>query len=38
MPIVDILEQNCSLYGNETALVEINPQVTENRRVEGILY
>ncbi len=33
MPIVDILEQNCSLYGNETALVEINPQVTENRRV-----
>ncbi|MBR5733731.1 MAG: acyl--CoA ligase, partial [Lachnospiraceae bacterium] len=33
MPIVDILEQNCSLYGNETALVEINPQVTETRRV-----
>ena len=33
MPITDILERNCELYGNETALVEINPEVTDNRRV-----
>lgn len=33
MPITDILDKNCELYGNETALVEINPEVTDNRRV-----
>ena len=33
MPIVDILDKNCELYGNEVALVEINPEVTEKRRV-----
>ena len=33
MPITDILDKNCELYGNETALIEINPEVTDNRRV-----
>ncbi|MCL2136440.1 MAG: acyl--CoA ligase [Coriobacteriia bacterium] len=33
MPITEILEQNVELYGNETALVEINPEITERRRV-----
>ena len=31
MPITDILEQNARLYGNETALVEINPQELEKQ-------
>ena len=26
MPITDILEQNCRLYGNDVCLVEINPE------------
>ncbi len=33
MPITHILEQNCKLYGDEICLVEINPEVTETRRV-----
>jgi len=33
MPITEILEQNVRLYGTETALVEINPDRPENRRV-----
>ncbi len=33
MPITDILERNCLLYGNETCLVEINPEMKENRRI-----
>jgi len=33
MPITDLLERNSKLYGNETALVEINPEVTEPQRV-----
>lgn len=33
MPITDILERNCLLYGNETCLVEINPEMHENRRI-----
>lgn len=33
MPITDILERNCRLYGNETCLVEINPEMTETRRI-----
>ena len=32
MPITDILEQNAALYGNDTALVELNPSVIEPRR------
>ena len=33
MPITDLLERNSKLYGNEVALVEIDPQVTEMQRV-----
>ena len=31
MPITEILEKNAALYGNDTALVEINPQELEKR-------
>ncbi len=27
MPITDILERNCKLYGNDICLVEINPEI-----------
>ena len=33
MPITEILKQNAKLYGPEIALVEINPEVREDRRV-----
>ena len=33
MPITDLLEKNRKLYGNDIALVEINPQLTEEQRV-----
>ena len=33
MPITDLLERNSKLYGDEVALVEINPEVTEPARV-----
>jgi acyl-CoA synthetase (AMP-forming)/AMP-acid ligase II len=33
MPITDLLEKNCRLYGDEICLVEINPEVKETRRV-----
>jgi len=33
MPITELLEQNCKMYGEDIALVEINPEVTEKRRV-----
>ncbi len=33
MPITDFLEQNAKKYPNETALIEINPEIKENRRV-----
>ncbi len=33
MPITDLLERNSKLYGEETALVEINPEVTEAPKV-----
>ncbi len=33
MPITEFLENNAKLYGEETALVEINPEVREVRRV-----
>ena len=29
MPITDILEKNCRLYGDDVALVEINPEMPE---------
>ena len=33
MPITDLLERNHKLYGGETALVEINPEIQEKHRV-----
>jgi len=33
MPITNILEKNCEMYGNEICLVEINPQLPETRRI-----
>ncbi|MBP5159182.1 MAG: AMP-binding protein, partial [Lachnospiraceae bacterium] len=33
MPITDILNKNCELYGDEVALIEINPEVRERKRV-----
>lgn len=33
MPITDVLERNCKLYGDDVCLVEINPEVKEVRRV-----
>ncbi len=33
MPITDILEKNCRLYGEDVCLVEINPEMPETRRV-----
>lgn len=33
MPITDLLERNSKLYGDEVALVEINPEVQETQRV-----
>ncbi|MBS1441524.1 MAG: acyl--CoA ligase [Dorea sp.] len=32
MPITDILEKNCRLYGDYVALVEINPEMPETKR------
>ena len=29
MPITELLERNANLYGDEVALVEINPQIPE---------
>lgn len=33
MPVIDFLERNVKLYGNEVALVELNPEVKETRRM-----
>ena len=33
MPVIDFLERNVKLYGNEVALVELNPEIPENRRM-----
>lgn len=33
MPIIDYLERNAKEYGDDVALVEVNPDVTETRRV-----
>lgn len=33
MAIVDLLERNSKLYGDEVALVEINPEIREEQRV-----
>ena len=33
MPVMDYLERNAQLYGDEVALVELNPNQQDNRRV-----
>ena len=33
MPITDILERNAREFGNDVALVEVNPEIRETRRV-----
>lgn len=33
MPVTDFLERNANLYGNEVALVELNPEQPDNRRI-----
>ena len=33
MPITELLERNAKLYGDDVALVEVNPDVTEVRRI-----
>ena len=33
MPITDLLERNAKIYANDVALVEVNPAVTEVKRV-----
>ena len=33
MPVTDFLERNVKLYGEETALVELNPELPDPRRI-----
>ena len=33
MPITELLERNADLYGSDVALVEVNPEITEVRRI-----
>ena len=33
MPITELLKRNAELYGSDVALVEINPEITEVRRI-----
>lgn len=33
MPITELLERNAKIYGNDVALVEVNPEITEVRRI-----
>ena len=33
MPITQILERNCKLYGDEVCLIEVNPEIKARRRV-----
>ena len=33
MPITELLERNAELYGSDVALVEVNPEISEVRRV-----
>ena len=33
MPITELLERNAELYGSDVALVEVNPEITEVRRI-----
>ncbi len=38
MPITDFLERNRKLYGDEIALIEMNPEIKDNRRVSWKEY
>lgn len=38
MPVTDFLERNANLYGNEVALVELNPEQQDNRRISWKEY
>ncbi|MBR3652089.1 MAG: hypothetical protein IKN52_17685 [Victivallales bacterium] len=38
MPITEILQKNATLYGNDVALVEINPQELEKRHTNWREY
>ena len=38
MPITDLLERNAAVYGSETALVELNPQQKDTRRISWKEY
>ena len=33
MPITELLEKNAELYGNDVALVEVNPEISEVKRI-----
>ncbi len=33
MPITELLKRNAELYGDDVALVEVNPTITEIKRV-----
>ncbi len=33
MPITDLLKRNAELYGSDVALVEVNPEISETRRI-----
>lgn len=33
MPITELLERNAKLYGNDVALVEVNPEISEVKRI-----
>ena len=33
MPVTDLLERNAKLYGGDVALIEVNPELQEKRRV-----
>ena len=33
MPIINYLERNASLYGDDTALIEVNPEQKEPGRI-----
>ncbi len=33
MPVIEYLERNADLYGNEIALIELNPEENDNRRI-----
>ena len=38
MPVMDYLERNAELYGDEVALVELNPAEPDNRRMSWKEY